>query len=212
MISMTRTVPAVLAVLTLASVPPSGGAGRIASSGDLTKPIEQYSGDELASLASRLAYGQGAERARACRDTPECAGGQRTSVRIDAVADADSLGPGSVGAYGTLAARLINRGAGTEARYGMRGGGRQIHLLIVMPGGQAWRLEELDQQAGTWSHRPIASGRLNGCNHPFVRGGRADFKTCAQGAGGTTVSFASSIQGFDARMWISCASGCCTAE
>jgi hypothetical protein len=81
-----------------------------------------------------------------------------------------------------------------------------------MPGGNSWRLEELDQQAGTWSHRMIAGGRLNGCNHPFVRGARADFKTCAQGAGGATFSFASSMQGFDAPMWISCASGCCTAE
>lgn len=212
MISMTRAVPAVLAVLTLASVPPSSRTSRSASSGDLTKPIDQYSGEELASFAGRLGYGQGAERSRACRDTPECASGQRTSVRIDAVADADSLGPGSVGAYGTVAARLINRGQGTEGRYGMRGGGRQIHILIVMPGGQAWRLEELDQQGSAWSHRMIGSGRLNGCNHPFVRGARADFKTCAQGAGGATVSPALAMQGFDAPMWISCASGCCTAE
>jgi hypothetical protein len=212
MISLTRTVPAVLAILTLAGVPPSSGTARVASSGDLTKPIEQYSGDELAAFAGRLAYGQGAERARACRDTPECTTGQRTSVRIDAVADADSLGPGSVGGYGTIAARLINRGPGTETRYGMRGGGRQLHLLIVMPGGGTWRLEELDQQAGTWSHRMVASGRFNGCGHPYVRGARADFKTCAQGAGGTSVSLASAMQGLDSPMWISCASGCCTAE
>jgi hypothetical protein len=212
MISMTRAVPALLAVLTLAGLPPSGGTPRRASSGDLTKAIEQYSGDELAGFVGRLAYGQGADRARGCRDTPECASGQRTSVRIDAVADADSLGPGSVGPYGTVAARLINRGQGTETRYGMRGGGRQVHVLIVMPGGESWRLEELDQQAGTWSHRTIASGRLNGCNHPFVRGARADFKTCAQATGGATFSLASATQGFDAPMWISCASGCCTAE
>ena len=208
MISMTRAVPAMLAVLTLAGSAPA----RTASSGDLTKPIDQYSGDELASMVSRLAYGQGAERARPCRGTQECVGGQRTSVRIDAVADADSLGPGSVGPYGTVAARLINRGQGIENRYGMQGGGRQVYALIVMPGGETWRLEELDQQGGSWSHRAIASGRLNGCGHPFVRGARADFKTCAQASGGLTFSLVSNAQGFDAPMWISCASGCCTAE
>lgn len=210
MISTTRALPALLAILTLGTIPPVSAPR--ASSGDLAKPIEQYSGDELASLVSRLAYGQGADRRRACRGSAECAAGQRSSVRIDAVSDADSLGPGNVGTYGTIAARVINRGPGIENRYGMQGGGRQIYALIVMPGGGTWRLEELDQQAGGWTHRAIASGRLNGCGHPFVRGARADFKTCAQASGGTSLSFVSNAQGIDAPMWISCASGCCTAE
>lgn len=210
MISVTKTFPAFCAALALALTAPA--PERAVSSGDLAKSIDAYSGDELASLVGRLQYGQGADRARGCRGTAECASGQRTTVRIDPVADADSLGPGSVGAFGTIAARVINRGEGAESRYGLQGGGRQIYVFIVMPGGTTWRLEELDRQGAGWVRRPIAAGRLTGCNHPFVRGARADFKTCAQASGGATFSFASNGQGLDAPMWISCASGCCTAD
>src|SRR4051812_29306143 len=100
MLKAITTIPAVLVVLTLAAATTSGIPARSASSGDLTKSIDQYSGDELAGLVNRLSYGQGADRDRGCHGSQECANGQRTSVRIDAVADADSLGPGSVGAYG----------------------------------------------------------------------------------------------------------------
>src|SRR6185503_253400 len=97
--------PAFLLILTVSAATTSSVSTRSASSGDLTKPIEQYTGDELAALVNRVQYGQGAERSRGCHGTAECAAGQRTNVRIDAVADADSLGAGSTGAYGTIAAR-----------------------------------------------------------------------------------------------------------
>lgn len=208
MIRMRMIVPAMLAALTFSGATPP--VTRTASSGDLAKPIDQYTGDEFAAFLRGLPMGQGAERQRGCRGDAECGRGKRTSVRIDAVADADSLGPGSVGANGTVAARVINRGEDSESRYGMQGGGRHAYFLIVMPGGTSWRLEEVDNGART--HRAVATGRLVACNHRFVRGARADFKTCATAGGGSTISLVSFAQGTDDPMWISCASGCCTAE
>jgi hypothetical protein len=183
-------------------------ASKAALSGDLAKPIDQYSGDEFRALVDRLSYGQGAERSRSCRGGGECDRGRRVNVRVDAVADADSLSANNVSQFGVVAARAINRGNDTERRYGMRGNGA-TYFLIVLPGG-AWRLEELTMQGGA-SHRMVASGRLTACGHPFVRGARADFKTCSQASGGL-FHLASSQQDGDSPLWISCAAGCCTAE
>jgi hypothetical protein len=208
MIRMRMVVPAMVAAFTLSgSTPP---VTRTASSGDLLKPLDQYTGEEFFVFATRLPVSGGNERARGCRGDAECGRGKRTNVRIDAVSDADSLGPGTVGPNGTVAARVINRGQDAEGRYGMQGGGRMYYFLVVMPGGATWRLEELDTQGRT--HRAVASGRLVGCNHRFTPGARADFKTCASAGGRSTISLVSFAQGTDDPMWISCASGCCTAE
>lgn len=192
---------------------------RRALSGDLTKPLAQYTGDEFFTLVRGLRYGQGADRARRCRGNTGCAQGQRVNVRVDAVADADSLSAGNVAPYGVIAARALNRGSGGEVenRYGMQSGGRHAYFLIVMPAGAGvatWTLEELDVQGNARSHRTVATGRFNACNHPYVRGARADFKTCDQ-AKLNEASILPSLfrQGIDdAPLWIACASGCCTAD
>lgn len=141
------------------------------------------------------------------------------SVRADAVADADSLSGTTVGANGVVAARVINNGSDTENRYNMEPAtaGRRAYFLIVLPatGGTAnWALEELDVQGNNRSHRTVSTGPLTACNHPFVRGARADFKTCATARGGTfrQASFGLSAQEDDPPLWISCAAGCCTAD
>src|SRR4051812_17925984 len=160
-------------------------APRSIRSGDLSKPLSQYSGDEFFSLTRGLSYGQGADRARRCRGDDACARGARMTVRVDAVADADSLSGGDLAPYGVIAARGVSRGQSGEVedRYGMQSGGQYSYYLIVLPagGGSAtWVLEELDSQGNARSHHTVSSGRFNGCNHPYVRGARADFKTCAQ--------------------------------
>ena len=182
-------------------------------SGALTKPLAQYTGDEFFQFTRGLSYGGGAERARRCRGNPACTGGGRVNVRIDAVTDEDSLSTATIPANGVIAARAENRGNGTEDRYGMQSGGRFSYYLVVLPGG-TWALEELDRQGQSTSHHTVATGRFNGCNHPFVSGAKADFKTCAQaGAGHPTFSFASVETGtIDPPIWIGCASGCCTAD
>lgn len=192
---------------------------RRALSGDLTKPLAQYTGAQFAALVRPLRYGQGATRNRRCRGPMECRNGKQVSVRVDAVADADSLGPGNLGQYGVVAARLRNTGPEMEGKYDMRSGTEYSYWLIVSnagPGNPVWTIEELDTTQPTAPvHRTVASGRFVGCNHPFVRGARADFRTCAQSpAGRANFSPVALPQGGpdDPPIWISCASGCCIAE
>lgn len=206
-------------LLAVAGPAPTAHGTRKALSGDLTKPLAQYTGDEFFALVRGLNYGSGADRQRRCRGNADCAGGRRTSVRVDAVADADSLSPGNLPQYGVIAALAVNHGADVEDRYGMQPGGRFAYYLIVLPsaGGTArWALEELDVAGNNRAHRTVASGRFNQCNHPYVRGARADFKTCAGAAGliqASLVSFGSVRQGRDDEpLWIGCASGCCTSD
>ena len=194
---------------------------RRALSGDLTKPLAQYTGAQFAALVRPLRYGQGATRSRRCRGPIECTGGRQVSVRIDAVADADSLGPGNLGQYGVVAARLRNTGPEMEARYNMRAGAEYTYYFIVTsagPGNLVWIVEELDTQGATVAHRTVASGRFVGCNHPFRRGARADFSTCANSparAGRATFSpvlFTRQGGPDDPPIWMGCALGCCVAE
>jgi hypothetical protein len=180
------------------------------------KPLAQYTGDEFFALVGGLRYGGGSDRQRRCRGNADCAGTRRISVHADAVVDADSLSPGNLPQYGIVAARALNHGSDTEARYGMQPSPRRTYYLVVLPaaGSATWTMEEMDVVGTTRSHRTVATGRLTLCNHPFVRGARADFKTCAQASGGAMpASFGFSMQGDDdPPLWISCASGCCTAD
>jgi hypothetical protein len=206
-------------MLTVMGPTPAERARRVPLSGDLTKPLAQYTGDEFFALTRGLRYGQGADRGRRCRGTDGCTRGQQTTVRVDAISDADSLSAGNLPAYGVIAARAVNRGAGGEIenRYGMQSGGRYSYYLIVMPPGPTgatWVLEELDVAGATRGHRTVATGRFTFCNHPYVRGARADFKTCAI-VKPTEASFFPSFSRQsleDAPLWIGCASGCCTAD
>ena len=74
--------------------------------GALTKPIDQYTGDELYELVRRLQWGGGVERQRNCRGNAACQGAQparRTPVRVDAVNGQDSVSAINVPTNGVLA-------------------------------------------------------------------------------------------------------------
>ena len=217
-----------LGAVALLAVAASGWTGQgqaRARSGDLTKPIDQYTGDEFFAFVNRLNYAGGQDRARRCSGDPACGTGLQTNVRVDAVSDEDSLSAGTVPQFGVVAARAVVRGNQTEAMYGMQStgaDGRYSYYLIVTRGGATgatWRLEEMNIQGTTRTHRMLTSGRFTPCNHPYVAGARADFKTCAQAAAATqrgvmfvNASFTSSSQGVEPPLWIGCASGCCTAD
>jgi hypothetical protein len=193
--------------------------GRRRLSGDLAKPLGQYTGAQFAALVRPLRYGQGADRPRRCRGPIECSGGRRVSVRVDAVADADSLGPGNLGQFGVVAARLRNNGPEMEGRYNMRAGSEYTYYLIVTnsgPGNPVWIVEELDTQGTSVAHRTVASGRFVGCNHPFAHGARADFSSCTDSPARGRTGFmpVAFMQGGpdDPPIWIGCAAGCCIAE
>ena len=206
-----------------------GQGQRRALPGDLTKPIDQYTGDEFFTLVNGLNYTGGQERARRCSGNPGCGNTLRTNVRVDAVTSEDSLSAGNLPQFGVVAMKAVVRGNQTEAMYGMQSAGpngRFSYYLIVTtgstPGAATWRLEELNIQGNTRTHRTLTSGRFTPCNHPYVAGARADFKTCAEAAasdasaarGATFInaSYSPSMQGVEPPLWIGCASGCCTAD
>jgi hypothetical protein len=205
---------------------PPQGQQRRALPGDLTKPIDQYTGDEFFALVNGLNYTGGQERARRCSGNPGCGNALRTNVRVDAVAGEDSISTGNLPQFGVVAMKAVVRGNQTEAMYGMQStgpNGRFSYYLIVMrgntPGTGTWRLEELSIQGNTRTHRMLTQGRFTPCNHPYVAGARADFRTCAQAGASAAgqprflnASFGSSAQGTEPPFWIGCASGCCTAD
>ena len=189
--------------------------------GALAKPVDQLTGDELYAFTHGLTFTGGQERQRRCRGQAACRGpnpGQSTRLRIDAVRDEDSLTTGAgLPANGAIAARGLNRGQLADSMYGMRPGAAYEYYLIVLPGAQGgaatWRLEELTTTPGSRSHRSVMTGAFKGCNHPFVRGARADFKTCAQAAPVRQASMGRLLQTeIEPPIWIACAVGCCTSD
>ena len=209
-----------VAVCAFASVGSAQGPRR-AMSGDLTKPLAQYTGDEFFALTQGLQFGADSTKPRACRGTPACNAGGRVQVSVAEVSDADSVSAGTVSQFGTVTARALNRGNDQTVMYNIRPQGRYRYYLIVQPSG-TWVLEELDIGGANRAHQTVASGRFTPCaGHTFQRGARADFRTCAQAQGDATrqtsvFRYASftlpSRQGSEPPIWIGCASGCCTAD
>jgi hypothetical protein len=192
------------------------GQQRTAAPGDLTKPLAQYTGDELFALVSSLQYTGGVTRTRGCRNLPGCGGGnptRNTQVNVEAIATEDSIGGGNVGPYGTIVARGRNIGGAPEALYGMMPGNRYQYFLVILPdsgGTNGWQIEQLEIVGNTRTHASLVNGRVRGCGHPFVRGARTDFRTCAQPP---LIRPALFVQpAIDPPWWYTCPDGCCIAS
>ena len=190
---------------------------RVATSGDLAKAIDDYTGEEFYSHVRGLQYTGQNVRERRCRG---CTGGRanvRTRVAVDAVSDADSLSAANIAQFGVVAVRARNQGNDSEDMYGMRPGNRYEYYLIVMPGANGanarWRLEELEIRGSQYEHRQLATGRIVECGHPFQRGAEADFRTCERDGAVRPATFSSMFQGAnDDPLWYRCAAGCCILE
>jgi len=208
-----------------AAQPPAANSlaatGAAPQPGALPKPIDQMSGDELFTFTRGLTFSGGQERQRRCRGDAACRGPQptrSTRIRVDAVNGEDSLTTGAgLPPNGAIAVRGLNRGQAADSMYGMRPGSNYEYYLIVVAGAQGggatWRLEELTTNTGSRSHRSVMTGVFRGCNHPFVRGARADFKTCAEAAPVRQASFSMALQGGrESPIWVGCEVGCCTAD
>lgn len=193
-----------------------GGRALRSYPGALTKPIDDYSGDELYELTRGLHFAGSHERQRTCRNAPGCDGAtpsHRTLVQVSAVATQDSVSPGDVPRFGVVYVRAINRGDAEEARYHMRPGGTLRYYAIVQrdsANGLKWRLEELET-APPRRHVQVAAGRVQGCNHAWRPGARADFRSCAQGDLSDTVVTLPLVmrQGLDDPIWTMCDFTCC---
>lgn len=190
--------------------------------GQLTKPIDQYTGDEFYTFVQGLQWGGGAERDRKCKGNPQCDGtnpSQHTVVRVDAVNGQDSISATTVPANGVVAARALNRGALDEERYGFKANRRLEYYMIVLPGNGGngrWQFEELDTTPGARRHTSIGTGTFKPCNHPYRPGrvNRANFYTCANSPVVDSVQ-KSNLMLFDPPtdpVWIDCAAGCCIAD
>lgn len=232
-----RYVSAVLAVVAVAACSKgekAGGGGAQSSQatargttvppvpgqpGALPKPIDQMTGEELYAFTRQLTFGGGVERERRCRGRRGCGGARPTDstvMRVDAVEGEDSLSAGGIATNGVIGARALNKGSLADSVYNTQPGADREYFLLVLPaaGGTAtWRLEELTTAPGSRAHRSVATGRFNGCGHPFQRGARADFKTCAQAAAVRPAAFHKFFQtDGEPPIWIGCAAGCCTAD
>ena len=204
-----------------ASAAAIGAAAPRVMPGALTKPIASYTGDEFYDFVRTLQFSGGAERERKCKNDPACGNTKapkRTKVQVDAVATQDSISPATTPAFGVVYIRAINKGDAEEARYSLKPGPSLEYYMIVLPdaaGGMKWQLEQLDTSPQSRRHASIGSGSFQGCNHAWVAGAKADFKTCANAAarGDSVVKLDLMLQGGgDDPMWASCSAGCCVGN
>ncbi|MDB4916534.1 MAG: hypothetical protein JWM95_4178 [Gemmatimonadetes bacterium] len=181
--------------------------------GALTKPIDAYSADEFYDLVQKQLYVGAHEQERPCKEKPGCV----TKVVVDAIATQDSLSLGTTPQYGVVYIHGVNKGDAVEARYGLKPGARYQYYWIITTDsskkGMQWQLEELDTTPNARKLASVGSGPFAGCNHPYVAGARADFKTCEKAAaytGNSVVHLGLMLQGsIGDPVWASCAEGCC---
>jgi hypothetical protein len=185
--------------------------------GDLTKPIDQYTGDEFRDFVKGLSYVGGHERQRKCKNDPACSGSKKVAVLVDAVATQDSISASTTPQFGVVYIRAINKGDAAEARYGMLPGKQYEYYMIITADsaatGMLWRLEQLDTKART--HSNFGTGKFVGCNHQWIAGARADFKSCsgAASAHDSVMKLGLNLQGVDTDpIWAVCAMGCCIGQ
>jgi hypothetical protein len=188
----------------------------------LTKPIDQYTGDELYDFVQRLKWGGGVEKDRKCKGDPGCDGtkpSKQTKVRVDAVDGQDSISATTVPANGIVAVRASNRGTLTEDRYGFKAEKKLEYYLIVLPGtggNGRWKFEELGTTPGARKFTSVDSGTFKPCNHPYRPGrvNRANFYACADSPSGDSVQTSNLMMFSKPRdpIWTSCAAGCCIAD
>ncbi len=187
--------------------------------GTLTKPIDSYTGDEFYAFVQKLAYSGGHDRDRDCKNDPACQDPglrKHTIVRVEAITTQDSLAPSNMPKFGVVYLRAVNKGDAEEARYGLKPGSHNEYYMIITAdsvGGMQYRLELLDTKAR--QHSLAGAGAFTSCNHAWVAGARADFKTCASSASArdSVVRLGLSLQGgLGDPLWAACAGGCCIGQ
>lgn len=207
----------------VAATPPNPLVSRAAKAmpGALTKPIDSYSGDEFHDFVQTLSYTGGHERERKCKDDLACEGAnpvKKTKVLVDAVATQDSIAASNAPQYGVVYIRALNKGDNVEARYGMQPDKKLEYYMIVTAdsgGGMKWRLEQLDTKSRPRRHAAAGTGAFVGCNHAWVAGAQADFKTCTSAATArdSVVKLGLMLQtGGNEPFWAACAMGCCIGQ
>ena len=153
-----------VALVSLAACSNDGIPANGSMPGALTKRITSYSGDEFYAFVQKLAFNGGQDRARDCRNNPTCT----TTVRVDDVTTQDSIGRATAPQYGTVYVRANN----------------EYYMIISADSakGLQWRLERLDTTPNARRHVSVGTGPFVGCKHKWLKGARADFKSCERAA------------------------------
>ncbi len=207
--------------------PPADSPAKLAAAapkimpGELTRPLAAYTGDEFYDFVKTLQFTGGVERERKCKNDPACGNPKapkRTKVLVDAVATQDSISAATTPKFGVVYIRAINKGDAEEARYSMKPGSNLEYYMIVLPdsaGGMKWQLEQLDTTPKSRRHITAGIGVFQNCNHGWVAGAKADFKTCANAAAkhDSVVKFGLALQAADNDpIWATCSGGCCIGQ
>ena len=188
--------------------------------GELTKPLDTYTGDELYAFVHALSFTGDSVRERKCKNDPSCVSSpkaKKVKVGLAAVVGQDSLATATTPKFGVIYIRATNMGDAEEARYSMKPGKHLEFYVVVLADsarGMQWRLEQLDTRAGARAHTSVGTGWFKGCDHAWTPGARADFSTCAKSATrrDSVVKLGLQLQGpDDDPMWVKCAYGCCEA-
>ena len=133
--------PAAAAGATAAATPqPLAGAARglrrarKAWPGDLTKPIDDYTGDEFHDFVKRLSYAGGHERQRRCKKTLAARAQSRRGTRRCWWTPSPRRipsAPSNTHQFGVVYVRAINKGDAPEERYGMLPGKQYEYYMII---------------------------------------------------------------------------------
>jgi len=93
---------------------PAAAAAPAPPPGTLTKPIDQYTGDEFYALTHQLQYGGGGTHGRRCRGRAGCRGASpkdSTRIQVEGIVGDDSLSAATLAVNGVLALRALNVGS-----------------------------------------------------------------------------------------------------
>jgi hypothetical protein len=170
---------------------------------------------------SRLSYTGAHERDRRCANAPGCEGTPPTKfvkVQVEAIATQDSIAPSNATTNGVVYVRALNRGDAEEAKYRLAPGAQYEYFVVVnapTKDAMQWTLVQLDTSSKARRLTTIGSGKFTPCNHQWVAGAQADFKSCdkARSARDSIVKLGLVLQGFDNDpMWATCSTGCCIVE
>lgn len=150
--------------------------------------------------------------------------GGNAEVQICATDYANLIGGNNAAPDGVIVARMINRGPGVEARWGLIPG---VEYFIAINRGGRYNIIEMGNTSpgAPRPHRTGAYHVCTGSEHTPQATASAKFGNCSSvthtqgsdaataGRGPSEVSHAAlALNSFDGPAWITCDLGCCTTE
>ena len=184
------------------------------TSGELTKPIANYTAKEFASFVDSLSW-TGHYYPRDCSGGG-CSGNAKAEVLLEAISDAHQVDVANLPPNGVLMARMINVGKFKEKHYGIPTGGGEWYFLYYQKNGEKlFNFVKLtfDQNGDPtvyWDETPHPFAPCgtgpDDPNHPKPNRAYAGFTGCDPHRN-PRETFS-----LNKNVWISCSLGCCSSE